>query len=196
MKGQKCEFEDVYVLLSEKKISSVQSIVPALEIANAHRKPLLIIAEDVDAEALSKLVLNRLKVGLQVVAVKAPGFGDNRKNQLKDMAIATGGAMFGEGLTLNLEDVQPHDLGKIGEVIVTKDDAMLLKGKGDKAQIEKRIQEIIEPLYITTSESEKEKLSERLAKVSDGVAVLQVVGTSDVEVNEKKDRVTDALNVT
>uniref|UniRef100_F1MUZ9 60 kDa heat shock protein, mitochondrial n=1 Tax=Bos taurus TaxID=9913 RepID=F1MUZ9_BOVIN len=196
-KGQKCEFQDAYVLLSEKKISSVQSIVPALEIANAHRKPLVIIAEDVDGEALSTLVLNRLKVGLQVVAVKAPGFGDNRKNQLKDMAIATGGAVFGEeGLNLNLEDVQPHDLGKVGEVIVTKDDAMLLKGKGDKAQIEKRIQEIIEQLDITTSEYEKEKLNERLAKLSDGVAVLKVGGTSDVEVNEKKDRVTDALNAT
>uniref|UniRef100_A0A9L0KA76 60 kDa heat shock protein, mitochondrial n=1 Tax=Equus asinus TaxID=9793 RepID=A0A9L0KA76_EQUAS len=180
-KGQKCEFQDAYVLLSEKKISSVQSIVPALEIANAHRKPLVIIAEDVDGEALSTLVLNRLKVGLQVVAVKAPGFGDNRKNQLKDMAIATGGAVFGEErLTLNIEDVQPHDLGKVGEVIVTKDDAMLLKGKGDKAQIEKRIQEIIEQLDVTTN----------------GVAVLKVGGTSDVEVNEKKDRVTDALNAT
>uniref|UniRef100_A0A8C8ZRJ1 60 kDa heat shock protein, mitochondrial n=1 Tax=Prolemur simus TaxID=1328070 RepID=A0A8C8ZRJ1_PROSS len=186
-KGQKCEFQDAYVLSSEKKISSVQSIVPALEIANAHRKPLVIIAEDVDGEALSTLVLNRLKVGLQVVALKAPGFGDNRKNQLKDMAIATGGAVFGEeGLTLNLEDVQPHNLGKVGEVIVTKDDAMLLKGKGDKAQIEKRIQEIIEQLDVTTSEYEKEKLNEHLAKLSDGVAVL----------NEKKDRVTDALNAT
>ncbi|XP_039700842.1 60 kDa heat shock protein, mitochondrial [Pteropus medius] len=142
-------------------------------------------------------ILNRLKVGLQVVAVKAPGFGDNRKNQLKDMAIATGGAVFGEeGLTLNLEDVQSHDLGKVGEVIVTKDDAMLLKGKGDKAQIEKRIQEIMEQLDTTTSEYEKEKLNERLAKLSDGVAVLKVGGTSDVEVNEKKDRVTDALNAT
>uniref|UniRef100_A0A8C5K1L5 60 kDa heat shock protein, mitochondrial n=1 Tax=Jaculus jaculus TaxID=51337 RepID=A0A8C5K1L5_JACJA len=186
-RGQKCEFQDAYVLLSEKKISSVQSTVPALEIANAHRKPLVIIAEDVDGEALSTLVLNRLKVGLQVVAVKAPGFGDNRKNQLKDMAIATGGAVFGEeGLTLNLEDVQPHDLGKIGEVIVTKDDAMLLKGKG----------EITEQLDTTTSEYEKEKLNELLAKLSDGVAVLKVGGTSDVEVNEKKDRVTDALNAT
>uniref|UniRef100_A0A096MY66 60 kDa heat shock protein, mitochondrial n=1 Tax=Papio anubis TaxID=9555 RepID=A0A096MY66_PAPAN len=181
-KGQKCEFQDAYVLLSEKKISSVQSIVPALEIANAHRKPLVIIAEDVDGEALSTLVLNRLKVGLQVVAVKAPGFGDNRKNQLKDMAIATGGAVFGEeGLTINVEDVQPHDLGKVGEVIVTKDDAMLLKGKGDKVKIEKRIQEIIEQLDVTTSEYEKEKLNERLAKLSDGVAVLKVGGTSDVE---------------
>ncbi|KAL0600752.1 60 kDa heat shock protein, mitochondrial [Plecturocebus cupreus] len=129
----------------------------------------------------------------RVVAVKAPGFGDNRKNQLKDTAIATGGE---EGLTLNLEDVQPPDLGKVGEVIVTKDDAMLLKGKGDKAQIEKCIQEIIEQLDVTTSEYEKEKLNEQLAKLSDGVAVLRVGGTSDVEVNEKKDRVTDALNAT
>ena len=164
-KGQKCEFQDACVLLSEKKISGVQSIVPALGIANAHRKPLVIISEDVDGETLSTLVLNRLKVGLQVVAVKAPGFGDNRKNQLKDRAIATGGTVFGEEeLTLNLEDVQPHDLGKVGEIIVTKDDAMLLKGKGDKAQIEKRIQEIIEQLDITASEYEKEKLNERLAK--------------------------------
>uniref|UniRef100_A0A2I3RZM2 60 kDa heat shock protein, mitochondrial n=1 Tax=Pan troglodytes TaxID=9598 RepID=A0A2I3RZM2_PANTR len=181
-KGQKCEFQDTYVLLSEKKISSVQSVVPALEIANAHRKPLVILAEDVDGEALSTLVLNRLKVGLQVVAIKAPGFGDNRKNQLKDMAIATGSAVFGEeGLTLNLEDVQPHDLGNVGEVIVTKDDATLLKGKGDKAQIEKRIQEIIEQLDVTTSEYEKEKLNERLAKLSDVVAVLKVGGTTAVE---------------
>ncbi|KAL1786061.1 60 kDa heat shock protein, mitochondrial [Sigmodon hispidus] len=196
-KGQKCEFQDAYVLLSEKKISSVQSIVLALEIANAHRKPLVIIAEDVDGEALSTLVLNRIKFGLQVVAVKAPGFGDNRKNQLKDMAIATGGAVFGEeGLNLNLEDVQAHDLEKVGEVIVTKDDTMLLKGKVDKAQIEKRFQEITEQLEVTTSEYEMEKLNERLAKLSDGVAVLKVGGTSDVEMNKKKDRVTDALNAT
>ncbi|KAM4698330.1 60 kDa heat shock protein, mitochondrial [Rhinophrynus dorsalis] len=196
-KGQKCEFQDALLLLSEKKISSVQSIVPALEIANAHRKPLVIIAEDVDGEALSTMVLNRLKVGLQVVAVKAPGFGDNRKNQLKDMAVSSGGVVFGEeGLGLNIEDIQPHDFGKVGEVIVTKDDTMLLRGKGEKSQIEKRIQEIQEQLESTTSEYEKEKLNERLAKLSDGVAVIKVGGTSDVEVNEKKDRVTDALNAT
>lgn len=196
-KGQKCEFQDAYVLISEKKISSVQSIVPALEIANSHRKPLVIIAEDVDGEALSTLVLNRLKVGLQVVAVKAPGFGDNRKNQLRDMAISTGGAVFGdEALALNVEDIQVQDFGKVGEVIVTKDDTMLLKGKGDKASIEARIQEIVEQLEVTNSEYEKEKLNERLAKLSDGVAVLKIGGTSDVEVNEKKDRVNDALNAT
>ena len=156
-----------------------------------------IVTRDGAREPPSSLVLNRLTVGLQVVAVKAPGFGDNRKNQLKNMAIASGGVVFGEkGLNMNLEDVQAHDLGKVGEVIVTKDDAMLLKGKGDKAHIEKRIQEITEQLDITTSEYEKEKLKERLAKLSDGVAVLKVGGTSDVEVNEKKDRVTDALNAT
>ncbi|XP_043548855.1 60 kDa heat shock protein, mitochondrial isoform X1 [Chiloscyllium plagiosum] len=196
-KGQKCEFQDAYLLLSEKKISNVQSIVPALEIANAHRKPVVIVAEDIDGEALSTLVLNRLKVGLQVVAVKAPGFGDNRKNQLKDMAIATGGTVFGdEALGLNVEDIQAHDFGKVGEVVVTKDDTMLLKGKGDKSAIEQRIQEITETLEVTTSDYEKEKLNERLAKLSDGVAVLKIGGTSDVEVNEKKDRVTDALNAT
>ncbi|XP_078407947.1 60 kDa heat shock protein, mitochondrial [Cetorhinus maximus] len=196
-KGQKCEFQDAYLLLSEKKISNVQSIVPALEIANAHRKPLVIVAEDIDGEALSTLVLNRLKVGLQVVAVKAPGFGDNRKNQLKDMAIATGGTVFGdEAIGLNVDDIQAHDFGKVGEVVVTKDDTMLLKGKGDQTAIEKRIQEIMETLEVTTSEYEKEKLNERLAKLSDGVAVLKIGGTSDIEVNEKKDRVTDALNAT
>ncbi|KAL4601668.1 60 kDa heat shock protein, mitochondrial-like [Arapaima gigas] len=196
-KGQKCEFQDAYVLLSEKKISSVQSIVPALEIANQHRKPLVIVAEDVDGEALSTLVLNRLKVGLQVVAVKAPGFGDNRKNQLQDMAVATGGTVFGdEAIGLAVEDIQAHHFGKVGEVLVTKDDTMLLKGHGDPAAIEKRASEISEQLENTTSEYEKEKLNERLAKLSDGVAVIKVGGTSDVEVNEKKDRVTDALNAT
>ncbi|XP_012682026.1 60 kDa heat shock protein, mitochondrial [Clupea harengus] len=196
-KGQRCEFQDAYLLLSEKKISTVQSIVPALELANQHRKPLVILAEDVDSEALSTLVLNRLKVGLQIVAVKAPGFGDNRKNQLYDIAIATGGTVFGDEATgLALEDVQPHHFGQVGEVVVTKDDSMLLKGKGDPAAIEKRTNEIAEQIENTTSDYEKEKLNERMAKLSDGVAVLKIGGTSDVEVNEKKDRVTDALNAT
>uniref|UniRef100_A0A2K5ZYL6 60 kDa heat shock protein, mitochondrial n=1 Tax=Mandrillus leucophaeus TaxID=9568 RepID=A0A2K5ZYL6_MANLE len=190
-KGQKCEFQDAYVLLSKKKISSVQPIVPALEIAHAHHKPLVIIAENVDGETLSTLILNRLKVGLQVIAIKAPRFGDGIKNQLNGITIATGGAVFEEEeLTLNLEDVQPHDLGEVGEVTVIKDDVMFLKGKGDKAQIEKQIQGIIEQLDVTT------RKTERLAKLSDRVAVLTVSGTSDVEVNEKKDRVTDALNAT
>uniref|UniRef100_UPI00358E100A 60 kDa heat shock protein, mitochondrial-like n=2 Tax=Myxine glutinosa TaxID=7769 RepID=UPI00358E100A len=196
-KGQKCEFQDAFILLSEKKIATIQSIVPALEIANAQRKPLVIVAEDVDGEALSTLVLNRLKVGLQVCAVKAPGFGDNRKNTMKDIAVATGGTVFGdEALGLNMEDIQVSDFGRVGEVTITKDDTMLLKGKGDRAAVDKRISEIEEEMEETSSDYEKEKLNERLAKLSDGVAVLKVGGTSDIEVNEKKDRVTDALNAT
>ncbi|KAF3826972.1 hypothetical protein GH733_002458 [Mirounga leonina] len=183
--SQKCELQDTYVLLSEKKISSVL-FIPALEIAYAQCKPLVITANDVDGKALSTLVLSRLKIGLQTIAVKAPGFGNNRKNQLKDMVIATGDAVFGEGLTKS-SDIQLHDLGKVGEVFVSRDDAMLLKGKDEKAQIEKCIQEITEKLDVTTSEYEKEKLNEHLAKLSDGVAVLKVVGTSGVDVNEKKE---------
>ncbi|XP_076467577.1 60 kDa heat shock protein, mitochondrial-like [Babylonia areolata] len=196
-KGAKCEFQDALVLLSEKKISSIQSIIPALELANTARKPLIIIAEDVDGEALSTLVLNRLKVGLQVVAVKAPGFGDNRKNTMQDMAVATGAVVFeDEGNLHKLEDVQPHDFGQVGEVTVTKDDTLLMKGKGDKTDIEKRVKEIKNEIEISTSEYEKEKMGERLAKLSNGVAVLKVGGTSEVEVNEKKDRINDALNAT
>uniref|UniRef100_A0A673XXW7 60 kDa heat shock protein, mitochondrial n=1 Tax=Salmo trutta TaxID=8032 RepID=A0A673XXW7_SALTR len=176
-KGQKCEFQDAYVLLSEKKISSVQSIVPALELANQHRKPLVIVAEDVDGEALSTLVLNRsVPCPFSTLCLREV-FGD-------------------EAVGIALEDIQAHDFGKVGEVSVTKDDTMLLKGKGDTAAIEKRQAEIVEQLENTTSDYEKEKLNERLAKLSDGVAVLKVGGTSDVEVNEKKDRVTDALNAT
>lgn len=146
-KGQKGEYQDAYVLLSEKKISSVQPIGPALEITSAHHKPMVITGEDADEEAPSTLVLNGLTVSLQVIAVKALGFYDNGKNQLKDMATATatatGGAVFGGGLTLTLKDVHPHDLGELGDDIVTKDDAMFLNGKADKTQIENHIQEII-----------------------------------------------------
>ncbi|PAV62220.1 hypothetical protein WR25_00799 [Diploscapter pachys] len=196
-KGAKVEFEKALVLMSEKKISQVQDIVPALELANKYRRPLVIIAEDVDGEALTTLVLNRLKVGLQVVAVKAPGFGDNRKNTLKDMAVATGGTVFGDDSNLlKLEDIQLQDLGEVDEVTVTKDDTLMLRGKGDAAEVEKRIEHIADEIEQSTSEYEKEKLSERLAKLSKGVAVLKIGGASEVEVNEKKDRVTDALCAT
>lgn len=196
-KGAKVEFQDALILLSEKKISSVQSIIPALELANSQRKPLVIIAEDIDGEALSTLVVNRLKIGLQVAAVKAPGFGDNRKSTLTDMAIASGGIVFGDDANLvKLEDVQINDLGKVGEVVITKDDTLLLKGKGTKEDISRRVEQIKDQINETTSEYEKEKLQERLARLASGVALLRVGGSSEVEVNEKKDRVNDALNAT
>jgi chaperonin GroEL len=196
-KGAKCEFQDAFLLFSEKKISTVQSIIPALELANAQRKPLVIIAEDVDGEALSTLVLNRLKVNLQVCAVKAPGFGDNRKNCIRDMAVASGGIVFGDEANMyQLEDIQLQDLGVVSEISITKDDCLIMKGKGIPADIEKRMLQIREEIELTNSEYEKEKLNERLAKLSSGVAVIKVGGSSEVEVNEKKDRYTDALNAT
>ncbi|KAL3106706.1 hypothetical protein niasHT_019834 [Heterodera trifolii] len=196
-KGAKVEFEKCLILFSEKKISQIQDIVPALELANKYRRPVLIIAEDVDGEALTTLVLNRLKVGLQVCAVKAPGFGDNRKNTLKDMAVSTGGTVFGEEASLiKLEDIQIQDFGDADEVTVTKDDTLILRGKGSQEDVEKRIASIQDELDASTSDYEKEKLNERLAKLSTGVALLKIGGASEVEVNEKKDRVTDALCAT
>lgn len=196
-KGAKVEFQDALLLLSEKKISSVQSIIPALELANSQRRPLVIVAEDVDGEALSTLVLNRLKVSLQVAAVKAPGFGDNRKATLQDLAVATGALVFGDEANLvKLEDVQASDLGQAGEVLITKDDTLLLKGKGKKEDVDRRVAQIRDEIELSNSEYEKEKLGERLARLASGVAVLRVGGSSEVEVNEKKDRVNDALNAT
>jgi chaperonin GroEL len=196
-KGAKVEFEKCLLLLSEKKISQVQDIVPALELANKLRRPLLIVAEDIDSEALTTLVLNRIKVGLQVCAVKAPGFGDNRKNTLKDMAIATGGTVFGDESSLvKLEEIQPSDFGEADEVTITKEDTLILRGKGSPQDVEKRVEQLAFEIENSTSEYEKEKLNERLAKLSKGVAVLKIGGASEVEVNEKKDRVTDALCAT
>ncbi|KAJ8972334.1 hypothetical protein NQ317_007525 [Molorchus minor] len=196
-KGAKVEYQDALVLFSEKKISSVQSIVPALELANSQRKPLIIVAEDVDGEALTTLVVNRLRIGLQVAAVKAPGFGDNRKATLTDMAIATGGIVFGDDANIvKLEDIKLSDLGQVGELVITKDDTLFLKGKRQKEDIDRRSEQLRDQIETTTSEYEKEKLQERLARLASGVAVLKVGGSSEVEVNEKKDRVTDALNAT
>lgn len=196
-KGAKCEFQDALILFSERKISSAQSVIPALELANTQRKPLVIIAEDIDGEALTTLVLNRIKVGLQVCAVKAPGFGDNRRFTLQDMAIATGGLVLEDEANMNkIEDVQLGDLGRVAEVTITKDDCLLMKGRGDKAEVDKRVTQLREEIETSPSEWEKEKLKERLAKLSTGIAAIKVGGSSEVEVNEKKDRYTDALNAT
>merc|ERR1719162_47687 len=196
-KGRNVQYEDAVVLLCQSKISNIQSMVPVLEMVMQTKKPLLIIAEDIDAEALSTLVLNRIRGGLQICAVKAPGFGDNRKNTLQDMAVLTGGYVFGaDGSDDKLEDAKPEHLGRVGEFTATKEDTLLLNGAGEKAAIEGRTEEIKMLIEDTSSDYEKEKLSERLARLAGGVAVLKVGGASDIEVGEKKDRITDALNAT
>merc|ERR1719203_1817801 len=196
-KGVKVEYNDALVLFSEKKISSIQSMIPALELANSAKKPLIIVAEDVDGEALTALVVNRLKIGLQVAAVKAPGFGDNRKNTIQDMAVSTGGLVFGtEGSDMKLEEIQIQDFGQVGEVCITKDDTLLLNGKGSTKDIDIRVDQIREAMEDTSSDYEKEKMQERMARLSSGVAVLKIGGASEVEMNEKKDRVNDALCAT